>query len=153
MKYFINTVITIVTAAIVAGFFIVGSPKDARLFEQDEQRLANLQFIQSEILNYWMNKARLPKTLADLKDDLRGIQIPKDPETGADYRYTVKGAESFQLCATFAKASLSTQSSGAKPYYPEIYGQESWKHDSGEVCFDRKIDKELYKPIKPVPVR
>lgn len=152
MKYYAYTIIAIVAAVVVAGFFIVGSPKTARLIEQDNQRVANLQMIQSEILNFWMNKAKLPKLLSDLEDDIRGVRIPSDPETGAAYTYTVTGAQSFTLCAVFAKPSLNSSVAMGKPVsairepYAYPYGQENWEHDAGSICFDRKIDKELYPP-------
>lgn len=149
MKYYAYTIIAIVTASVVAGFFIVGSPKTARLIEQDNQRVANLQMIQSELLNFWMNKAKLPKLLSELEDDIRGVRIPSDPETGVAYTYTATGAESFKLCAIFTKPSIESVSSYAKPmpvYYEAPYGQENWQHEAGEVCFDRKIDKEIYRP-------
>ncbi|MDO8466835.1 MAG: hypothetical protein Q7S83_01705 [bacterium] len=152
MKYYVYTIIAIVATSVVAGFFIVGSPKTARLFEQDNQRLSSLQMIQSEIINFWINKARLPKMLSELEDDIRGVRIPSDPETGAPYTYTVTGAESFKLCAVFAKPSLISTRSNISPkpipamYYAEPYAQDNWQHGEGEVCFDRTIDKEIYRP-------
>ncbi len=153
MKYYAYTIIAVVTASIIAGFFIVGSPNYARLLQQDGQRISDLQMIQSEILNFWINKARLPKMLSELNDSIRGVTIPKDPTTGVAYTYTVTGPESFQLCALFAKPSLNSPSVLGKPVpampasYSVPYGQENWQHDAGQVCFDRKIDKELYRPV------
>ncbi len=157
MKYYCYAIITVVTAAIVAGFFIVGSPNYARLLQQDSQRVSDLQMIQSELLNFWLNKARLPKTLTELNDDIRGFRVPQDPVTGETYVYKTTGTQSFKLCAVFAKPSMGTATvpditGRVKPmapaYYPTPYGQESWQHAEGNVCFDRKIDKELYPPIK-----
>ncbi|MEK7641084.1 MAG: hypothetical protein AAB389_03765 [Patescibacteria group bacterium] len=156
MKYYAYTIIAAVTATIVAGFFIVGSPNYARLLQQDSQRVSDLQMIQSEILNFWINKARLPKTLVELNDDIRGFHVPQDPTTGETYTYQTTGTQSFKLCAVFAKpalgSSVSDLNGSIKPMpparYPTYYGQESWQHTEGNVCFDRKIDKELYPPIK-----
>ncbi len=157
MKYYAYTIIAIVAAAIVAGFFIVGSPNYARLLQQDDRRVSDLQMIQSEILNFWMNKAKLPKMLSELNDSIKGFNVPKDPVTGADYSYKITAPESFQLCAVFAKPGLNSQNVLGRPVpasapaiYPIPYGQENWQHGSGQTCFDRKIDKELYRPVPTI---
>lgn len=149
MKYFAYTIITIVAATIVAGFFIVGSPKAERMRRFDDQRISHLQIIQSEILNFWMNKERLPKNLDELTDSLRGFKAPTDPESQIAYEYKTTGTLSFDLCATFNLTSMPENLSYPKAVYaPEFYGQENWNHAEGKVCFARTIDKELYKPVK-----
>ncbi len=149
MKYFVYTIITVVAATIVAGFFIVGSPKTERLRRFDEQRVSHLQIIQSEVLNFWMNKDRLPKNLDELTDSIRGFQAPADPENQLSYDYKTTGALSFELCGNFNLASEEMTLRTPKPlYYPEPYGQENWQHGADKVCFDRTIDEELYKPPK-----
>ena len=142
--------------AIIGGFFLVGSPKEERARKFDDQRVQHLQLIQSEIINFWIKKAALPKTLGELDDPIRGIAIPKDPESGAEYVYEIKDKENFKLCATFNLPSLDQMSANApKRAIPAVYpleniyyGNENWAHNSGQTCFDRKIDKDLYKPIK-----
>lgn len=150
MRYFVYMVIGIVAAAVVAGFFIVGSPQEERLRRFDERRVQDLQFLQSEIINYWINKGRLPENLSLLEDDIRGVRIPKDPETDTDYLYTVKGLESFSLCANFAKTSLGQTAGKPAPVYPigRYYGRQNWEHKAGLICFERTIDKELYKQVQ-----
>lgn len=151
MRYFVYTIIGIVAATVIAGFFIVGSPKEERLRRFDQQRVEHLQFLQSEIVNYWMNKELLPKNLEALKDDIRGIAIPTDPETGSEYQYAIKGPLNFSLCATFAKPSLESgvNIGQPKPVAPYGYGiQENWQHDAGYTCFERIIDPEIYKSTK-----
>ncbi len=148
MKFFVSSVILIVTAAVVAGFWIVGSPQEERLRRFDEQRVSSLQYIQSEVLNYWINKSALPKALSDLRDDLRGIVIPTDPETGTDYTYVVKGPLTFSICASFSRPNtFSDPKTGRSipamaPYYDGL--SQNWQHDSGYTCFERTIDKDFY---------
>ena len=151
MKYFVYTIIAIVAASIVAGFFIVGSPKEERLRRFDQQRVEHLQFLQSELVNYWINKERLPETLDVLNDDIRGIAVPTDPETGTAYAFEKSGALSFSLCATFARPSLESETFAGRPKPVEPYGygiQQNWQHDTGYTCFQRTIDKDLYKSLK-----
>ncbi len=152
-KIFIYAIIVIVAIAIIAGFFLVGSPNKARLMKFDEQRVSDLQTIQSQIIYYWQNKEKLPTKLDDLKDSISGFNPGKDPETGENYSYEAEDKLEFSLCANFNLPS----SEGIKPImelptYPPQYipsGSDSnWTHAAGNVCFGRTIDKDLYKPIK-----
>ncbi len=151
IRTFIGTVCALIAALIIAGFFIAGSPKEARLLRFDDRRVQDLQSTQGWIIDYWINKSRLPEKLDDLRDDIRGIRIPADPATGANYTYEAIGPLSFRLCAEFARPS-SADIQGRYPKtatpYPvgQYYGQDTWTHQAGRVCFDRTIDPEIYKP-------
>ncbi len=152
MKYFIYIIIAIVVAAVIFGFFVVGFPKEERLRRADDQRISSLQIVQGQIIYYWQNKEKLPAKLDDLKDPLSGFAAPKDPETGENYGYTAKGALNFELCANF---NLPSRDKGAPyvelPTYPPQYipsGDANWEHAAGQVCFERTIDPELYKPVQ-----
>lgn len=138
-KIFAYATSLIILAAVITGFFVAGSPKEERARRFDDQRVQNLQFIQSEIVNRWVQKSALPKNLDEINDSIRGVTVPKDPESGAAYTYEATGKENFKLCATFNLPSLDQP----KNIY---YGNENWAHASGLTCFDRKIDKDLYKP-------
>lgn len=155
MRYFIYAIIGIVAVSVIAGFFVVGSPGEERLYRFDEQRLQDLQMLQGEVVYYWQRKGELPQALEMLEDDIRGVRVPFDPENGAPYEYSVKGELMFELCATFARAN--DEAVGAfgrtKPMMPEaVYPETNWSHGEGRTCFERTIDPELYKPI-PMPVR
>jgi len=154
MKYFTYFIIAVVTVAVITGFFIVGSPQEERLRRFDEQRVGHLQTLQYQILNYWQNKGGLPAKLSDLRDDISGFVPPVDPEkSGVEYDYRVIDEKQlkFELCADFARPSLSRMEAGypkiARPIEPYSIS-ENWQHDSGRVCFERAIDKEIYKPRK-----
>ncbi len=151
MKYFSYIIIAIIAISVVAGFFIVGSPKEERLMRLDDQRIQDLQNIQWQIINYWQNKKRLPEKLTDLIDNISGFYPPLDPETKQDYTYQVTGSESFTLCANFSRPSTSRTL-----YFPEpelatpptrevVTKRDNWQHEIGMFCFDRTIDKDLYK--------
>lgn len=155
MKYFVYTIIGVVVVVIVTGFFFVGSPKEERMRQFDEQRVQHLQQLQWNIIEYWQSKNKLPAKLADLNDPTRGVIVPVDPETGEPYAYEIKTPESFALCATFKMESVSESISPriAKPT-PEsssgIVGGDVWTHGPGRVCFERKIDKDFFKLRPPV---
>ncbi len=136
MKYFVYGVIGVVCATIIVGFFVVGSPSEERAKQLDLRRINDLTNLQYQIINYWQAKEKLPDTLLALKDDLRGVAIPSDPETGSAYEYKIKGSNQFELCATFVRAGQGY-----------VTPSDEWKHDAGRTCFTRTIDKDLYPPI------
>lgn len=141
-------------AVIIAGFFIVGTPGQARAARFDMQKVSDLQSIQYQIVNYWQAKQHLPNALADLNNPISGFTVPTDPQTGAPYEYAVKWARGFELCATFNAPDRAGQNRYAVPALPTPAGDkpntvhENWQHGAGRVCFDRSIDPELYPPLK-----
>jgi hypothetical protein len=150
MKFFTYTVIGIVAVAVIAGFFVVGSPKEERMRRFDGERVAHLQQLQWNIIEYWQSKGKLPAKLADLNDPTRGVIVPSDPETGESYGYEIKKPETFNLCATFQTETISENVSSriAKPIPAEPFGGirdgDVWTHSAGRVCFDRTIDKDFF---------
>lgn len=146
-----------IVISIVSGFFIIGTPGEQRLYRLDDQRISDLQMIQSQIVYYWQQKQALPDTSKDLENPLMGFALPKDPETGQDYDYRITQAPySFELCAEFSKESRSFGSPTARPVpIGDYYGgveNANWQHDAGRACFPRTIDPDLYAPF-PKPVR
>lgn len=137
--------------AIVAGFFIVGTPQAARLMRLDSQRVSDLQSIQWQVVSYWQSKEKLPTTLAMLADPISGYQIPVDPASSAPYEYTTSSALSFQLCATFNRVGENSVNGYVTSPEPASIGSkgtsDSWSHEAGHVCFTRTIDPELYPPF------
>ena len=153
-----------VITAIIAGFFIVGSPATQRARRFDERRASDLQSIQYQAINYWQNKNRLPAKLDDLKDDISGYTPPLDPATQQSYEYTVKSALAFELCANF-KTDSNYQDAGYTPhllkpvppggesvYYDPYGSQQNWGHGPSRACFTRTIDPDVYKRNKPQPL-
>lgn len=147
-------VMAIIAATIISGFFIVGTPRQARLARFDAQRVTDLQSIQWQIVNYWQKKQKLPKALSDLADPISGFFAPKDPQTKGEYEYKETAPLSFQLCAVFNAESRKTMN-GYRQAYPvmplAVKGERSdnWQHRAGRVCFDRTIDPEIYQPQIP----
>ena len=153
MKWFVRGILLLGALLIVFGFFVAGSPVAERMKRFDEQRIQSLQTIQYEIVNFWQTKEQLPPTLDDLRDDISGFILPRDPETGEPYGYTITGSNEFTLCAVFK--TVNKENTGkplrkaipASPgYYPAP--EENWLHDAGEMCFTRTIDPDRYPPFK-----
>ena len=146
-----------VLLAIVAGFFIMGSPTQIRLYRFDTQKVSDLQNIQYQIVNFWQQKEKLPATLAEVADPISGNTIPVDPQGGM-YRYEVTGAMSFKLCATFNADSQNSNTGRSVPAAPypakENSIEDTWQHGVGEKCFERTIDPQRYPPYsKNLPVK
>lgn len=154
-------VMAAVAATIIIGFFIVGTPQQARLARYDAERVSDLQNIQWQIVNYWQLKQKLPRTLTDLSDPISNFYAPVDPQTKGEYEYKQTEPLSFQLCAVFnmeTRKMMDGVRQTTRPYSTvpvSINGNggkiDSWQHAAGRVCFDRTIDPELYPPRVPTP--
>ncbi len=150
-------VAVLVVLSIVSGFFIVGTPQQARQYRLDEQRVSDLQNVQWQLVNYWQQKQALPASLEQLNDPISGFVAPTDPLSGAAYRFERTGATAFKLCATFAAEDRYVDQTYARPVTAipaEVKtAGDTWEHGAGEVCFDRTIDPELYPPTNPKVVQ
>ncbi|MEK7531197.1 MAG: DUF5671 domain-containing protein [Patescibacteria group bacterium] len=149
-------VAVLLVVTIGSGFYIIGSPMDARLYKFDEQKVADLTNLQWQLINFYQQKERLPTALAELQDPITGFMVPMDPQTGESYTYATDKL-SFRLCATFNKESRPMPNTVARPTMlePGVDGDISmspWNHGVGEMCFDREIDPERYPPYKKTPM-
>lgn len=140
----------LVIAAIIFGFYVMGSPFNQRLRRFDNQRVSDLQSIQQQMIFYWQQKGRLPEKISDLQDPISGFFVPVDPEQ-KEYEYSRSGSNEYVLCASFALESAEKNFIPNSPVSmrpTRSYGTiENWSHKAGRQCFDRKIDPELY-PVK-----
>jgi preprotein translocase subunit SecG len=167
--------IIFVIVAIVLGFIAVGSPAKQRALRFDQQRVNDLQNIQWQIINYWQQKEKLPAQLNELNDTLSGYIVPTDPEMEISYQYSIKATSatstipkglSFELCATFSRASQDLKGRGAfgsrggiypaydmSISYPSPAGgiEDVWNHEEGRSCFVRTIDPDKYPVNKTIP--
>lgn len=153
-KLLAGLVSAVILISIIGGFFIIGSPATQRMRRFDEQRAADLQTLQSQIVSHWSYKKVLPANLAALKDTISGFVPPKDPQTGAQYEYAVTGALAFKLCSVFNLPASASNSKFSEPYYAPMpaskFGQDNWGHEKGRACFDRTIDPQIYGLKEPI---
>lgn len=149
----------IVLVSMVWGFAIMGSPMAAREKRFDDNRVSDLQNIQWQIVNYWQQKGRFPKSLAELEDQISGYRVQVDPETKSEYEFNLGEGYAFELCATFNHSTIGEKErlagrgefEGTYPSIPPIMGKtspaESWEHEKGRFCFERVLDPDLY-PVR-----
>lgn len=136
----------VVLVSIIIGFFIVGTPSDQRNRRFDDQRVQDLQLIQSQVVDYWAKKEILPLQLTAMQDNISGFIVPVDPDTKGTYEYNITGPLSFELCSVFVSSNQDEPSTKGRSYYaPYDDYQQNWFHDAGRTCFTRTIDPELYK--------
>lgn len=147
----------VILISIFSGFFIIGSPNKARLQNMDGRRTSDLSMIQNEIINYWIQKEKLPGNLSELKNDISGFTPPLDPATKVPYEYKILTSLSFELCANYSLKSEKNDASGSRgdyyptmpyPYYSGDPKATNWDHPDGRACFSRTIDPQIYKPKK-----
>jgi len=137
----------VVIGSIILGFSVIGSPRTQRMIKYDEQKVMDLQNINSQIQNYYQMKVKLPPSLADLSIGNSYFIIPVDSQTNKSYGYTIVALVNetlgYELCAEFNLETVIPSGYGARPS-PEY----SWDHPAGHYCFTRVIDKSFYPPVK-----
>lgn len=147
----------LIVATIGAGFYIIGSPSQIRMYQFDDQKVNGLQTMQSLVLNYWQTESAMPPSIASLNDPLNSYtSVPKDPQSGASYEYATTSALGFKLCATFNAESQpnspSAQQSGSSDPMSSEFGSgtdlnsANWFHPAGHYCYVRTIDPKRYPP-------
>jgi hypothetical protein len=160
--------ILIVIISIFYSFSIMGSPAKQRMLRLDDKRITDLQSIQSQIINYWQQKEKLPENLNELSTPISSysIPVPTGFKNGEKYEYILdtNNKLTFQLCATFdlpiikgwvenqayygGMPSTLDRSVSETNVLPQGGVNESWSHEAGRTCFTRTIDKDIYPPYK-----
>ncbi|MCF7834377.1 MAG: DUF5671 domain-containing protein [Candidatus Pacebacteria bacterium] len=161
-KIFAITAMILVILAVWCSFSVIGSPKEQRLLRIDAKKIEDLTNIQYQLINFWQQKEKLPESLSELNNPMVGYTLPKDPEfeAGKSYEYILKNKDTFELCADFNLPSREgwQENGGIRPMftepmmdvsvsYPSKIINDSWAHDLGRSCFERKIDKDIYPPF------
>ena len=125
-----GAVVTVaVTAAVIAGIYVLGSPLDERARRLDERRVEDLSGISQAIDVYWTRQSTLPASLDRLRPETGANVTVGDPVTGAPYEYrTVEGGK-YELCATFEGESRETAGRPTAGF---------WTHLAGRQCFERE---------------
>ena len=113
--------VLVVLGALGGGFYLIGPPSEARARRMDERREMDLQRLQLAADLYWTRNKRLPASLEELAKEAGTSIYERDPESGTPYQYMVKGEDSYELCAEFARESDGRS--------------EFWAHGAGRRCF------------------
>lgn len=152
----------VVIGSIIWGFSVLGSPYTQRLIKYDEQKVSNLQGINSEVVDYFKSKKTLPLTINDISNTSYNysVNIFTDQQTQKPYEYKKTGELSYDLCAEFNKTTSRSSNGNVgepfiglynKPYNP--YGSNAWSHQAGHYCFSQTIDTSNNNYPVSVPFR
>ena len=113
----------VVFVAVVSGFLVMGSPKEARKVELDRRRVEDLRMLANLMT---------PETGRPLRDslDVNGYSPDlkaqlTDPVTREPYEYHVVDSTHFELCATF---DTEVRPEDLQPY------ERDWAHPQGRHC-------------------
>lgn len=131
----------IIIGSVVWGFSVLGSPRTQQLFKYDEQKVNDLQSMNSEIQNYFYDKKVLPQSLSEISNSNYYISSLIDKQNSKPYEYIKTNDTSYQLCAEFNKDSKEATT-------PNIYarpiGYPSWTHSAGHYCFTETVTPNTY---------
>jgi hypothetical protein len=123
-----TVVAVVVTAAIAAGIYVLGSPAEERARRLDERRVQDLSEIARAVDVYWTRTMRLPASLEALRTETgAGITIA-DPATGTAYGFRPLEGEKYEICAAFEGESRDSD---------RFIGTGFWSHTAGRQCFQR----------------
>ncbi len=135
------TALILVVGSIVWGFAVLGSPRTQQLYKYDQEKIGNLQTLDSQIRNYYSVKRTLPKTFAEAMSESYYGNLLVDPQSKQPYEYEKVSETTYRLCAFFNKESSDKYSGSYSPY---IYGEISWTHPAGRHCFERSVNLTDY---------
>jgi hypothetical protein len=117
-----------VTAAVISGIYLLGSPSEERARRLDERRVQDLSGIAQAVDLYWTRESRLPPSLEQLRSDTGAAITVADPSTGAPYDYRSLEDGRYELCASFEGDSRDSHR----------VDTGFWTHRAGRQCFQRE---------------
>jgi hypothetical protein len=120
-KVLVIIVVLVVLGALGGGFYLIGPPSEGRARRFDERREMDLQRLRLAAYLYWTRNKRLPTTLDDLAKEAGTDIYSRDPQSGQPYTYALKGGDTYELCAEFAR-----ESEGRGNF---------WSHPAGRYCY------------------
>lgn len=144
-KWWALSVGILILASIALGFVILGSPRNQRLMRMDNQKIIDLQNMQSQVIIYWQQNGSLPEQWQPKYLQYNSAEM---------YEYKKNGDMSFEVCADFNRKSKKNISEDMG-FYSNVRlmgGNDDWSHGSGRHCFERTIDPVAY-PVYSKPLR
>lgn len=116
------------------GFFITGSPFEAKRQKEDEEKVQKMNGIYYAISNYAYTNKSLPQTLEMLKTSSANSYVDMvNPDTNETFEYRIVSNNNFQLCAEFK----SDTTAEARPGY--LTANSANYHGSGYQCIDYNV--------------
>ncbi|MBI2485078.1 hypothetical protein HYW18_02950 [Candidatus Uhrbacteria bacterium] len=131
-RFMFILVYILLALSVVDAFWVIGLPNVRRSQSLDERRVNDLRSLQWEVLSLYQRDGELPETLD---------MLVRDPGTSAAYEYRPLDLASFELCATFDRASTGKES---PPYMGRPIAETSdiFTHGAGYTCFARTVEAD-----------
>lgn len=150
LKIFIVFIAVVVLAAIISGFFIIGSPQMERERLFDQRRVNDLEMIENQLTIFWEDANSFPESLDDIEERLYQEDSLMDPQTNQPYEYERLSQDSYRLCATFTTIGDAEGRSYLKSPYPLYLNRDGQfdQHKAGYECFQRIADAQRYEETK-----
>ena len=121
----------VVTAVVVAGFFLAGSPRAARKVALDQKRIDAISDFSIELRKSWeKHREPPPFSLDEYMEAHPAAGDLLDPVTKKPYGYRSLGDGKYEMCATFDAAVGAEGEFGAP-----------WAHPAGPHCFQFDVRK------------
>ena len=130
-RLFAVAAIAAVCVSVAVGLKLLGSPSEERARKLDDRRVEDLQRLATAVDLYRTRGGHLPGSLEEVRRDLPN-DTPRDPVTEQPYAYRPIGADGYELCADFQKASEADRGYGGSA------GMGFWSHPAGRQCFELK---------------
>ncbi|HEY7729163.1 MAG TPA: DUF5671 domain-containing protein [Candidatus Eisenbacteria bacterium] len=120
-----------VVASLVAGLFLVGSPRQERLRKIDAARVEDLIRISWAVGSYQREHRALPDSLGAVAGlPLGGVGSVADPVTGEPYGYRIVDSSRYELSATFDTVDSTLERTGV------LTGESRfWRHGAGRWTY------------------
>ena len=137
LRRVVGTVAVVVVTGVVAyGFAQLGPPSEERHRRLDHRRVEDLKRIAHAVDRFVSRRERLPASIDEVVGDSQlksGVasrlhaQNVRDPLTAQPYAYRVLTDETYEMCATFDRASPDG-------WFQRRHGA-FWSHLQGAQCF------------------
>lgn len=126
----------VVVGSIIASFWLVGSPSEARRRKSDSERSQDLSTIAQQVKTQ-VEQGHDPNSLTEIH--VYQPSLLDDPETGKPYEYRRIDHLNFELCAVFETDTIAHPDE-SEPYldygdHKDIFG----RHHAGRVCFKLNV--------------
>lgn len=120
---------------LVTGFWLLGSPKQQRKIQLDQQRIQDLR----QIARFLYRQAEQDDESVNLPESLPlSMRRLNDPVSGEPYQYQKIDKTHYKLCANFA--TNSNQNKLQDELRPT---GEFWEHPAGKHCFEINVLEEI----------
>ncbi len=131
-KVFFLVSLIFVLSGLIASFFIVESPTEARNRKIDDMILQDFNNIDYALQEYYNKNEELPETLNNLKDSIRYFSLNfVNPVNNEEYVYEIVGEKKYRLCTYFSSSNILKER--------KSYLDERWEHSQGYNCIEINI--------------